>query len=121
MCVICACVCNMLRRYNEEYALLLALGAGILILWQILGKIQEAQGVFSSFLQAVQDSEEYFAVLWRSVIICVITRFASDSCADAGQKALASQVELAGKAAVVLMALPLFSGLLQVISFLAGD
>ncbi len=37
-----------------------------------------------------------------------MTQLASDACSDAGEKALAAKAELAGKLAMLLIALPLF-------------
>ena len=120
LCLICACLSSVFKRYNKEYAVLLSFVTGSMILLQLLRGIQENNSAFSDLIQAAQGADEYFSVLWKAAVICMVTRFAADSCADAGQKALASQVELAGKAAVILMAIPLFSGLAQVILSLAG-
>ena len=120
LCVVCACVCGLLKRYNSEYAVILAFAIGAILLLRIICLWEENAQQLTDLLSAVQGADEYFPVLWKAALICIITRFAADNCADSGQKALASQVELAGKTAVMLMALPLFSGLAEIILSLAG-
>ena len=51
----------------------------------------------------------------RTFAVCYITQMASDSCADAGEKSIAAKIELAGKFAIVLLALPVFDRLMEVI------
>ena len=51
----------------------------------------------------------------KSLAVCYITQMASDSCADAGEKSIAAKIELAGKFAIVLLALPVFDRLTEVI------
>jgi stage III sporulation protein AD len=47
-------------------------------------------------------------ILFKTLGLCFLAQFAADSCRDAGENALASKVELAGKLAIVILALPLF-------------
>ena len=49
-----------------------------------------------------------------------MAQFAADACRDAGESALASRVELAGKMAVVLLSLPLFGEITSVALGLLG-
>ena len=48
-------------------------------------------------------------ILW----ICLITQVACDTCRDIGETAIAARLETAGKAAMLLLAMPVFSELLQ--------
>ena len=49
-----------------------------------------------------------------------MAQFAADACRDAGESSLASKVELAGKVAVILMALPLFEAIANTAITLIG-
>ena len=46
--------------------------------------------------------------------VCFITQLASDACKDAGEGAIASKVELAGKVVILLLAMPLFEQIIGV-------
>ena len=65
-------------------------------------------------LSAYGVEAEYFKVALKALGIGYITSFAADSCRDAGQSALASKAELAGKCAVWMLSLPLVVSVLKI-------
>ena len=75
---------------------------------QILANIVPAIRQINSLLTAAQMPTEYGIILFKTLGICFLAQFAADSCRDAGESALASKVELAGKISIVILALPLF-------------
>jgi len=108
LALVSAVIAVMLRRYNQEYAVVVSITAGGVILVQILANIVPAIRQINSLLTATQLPSEYGIILFKTLGICFLAQFAADSCRDAGESALASKVELAGKLSIVLLALPLF-------------
>lgn len=108
LALVSAVIAVMLRRYNQEYAVVVSITAGVIILVQILANIVPAIRQINSLLTAVQMPTEYGIILFKTLGICFLAQFAADSCRDAGESALASKVELAGKISIVILALPLF-------------
>jgi stage III sporulation protein AD len=106
--IIAAIIAAMLRRYNREYAVVVSIVAGAIILLQIFLNINPAIQQINGLLSASGLSAEYAAILFKSLGICFLAQFAADSCRDAGESALAAKVELAGKITIVVLALPLF-------------
>ena len=60
------------------------------------------------------------AVIIKSLGICYITQLAADTCKDAGEGAMAGRIELSGRVAVLILALPMFTALLQIAVGLIG-
>ena len=58
-------------------------------------------------------SGEYTDILIKSLGICMICQFVSDTCRDCGQSSLASKVEFASKTVIIITALPLFGNILN--------
>ncbi|WP_283607588.1 SpoIIIAC/SpoIIIAD family protein [Faecalispora anaeroviscerum] len=108
LALVSAVIAVMLRRYNQEYAVVVSITAGVIILVQILANIVPAIRQINSLLSAAQLPSEYGIILFKTLGICFLAQFAADSCRDAGESALASKVELAGKLSIVILALPLF-------------
>ena len=108
LALVSAVIAVMLRRYNQEYAVVVSITAGVIILVQILANIVPAIRQINSLLTAAQMPTEYGIILFKTLGICFLAHFAADSCRDAGESALASKVELAGKISIVILALPLF-------------
>lgn len=106
---ICAAVAAaMLRRYHPEYSVLIGIAAGVVILLAVFGSVSPVLNQIGSLMSSSGLSARYAEILLKTLGVCFLTQFAADSCRDAGESALASQVELAGKVAVVLLSLPLF-------------
>ncbi len=109
-----------LRRYHAEYGMLLSILAGVCILAMLLQALPAVMSQISSLLRAASLPEEYALILFKALGLCWLAQFAADSCRDAGEGALASKVELAGKTAVLLTVLPLFSAVGELALGLAG-
>ena len=113
MILIAAILSVLLRQYKGEYALFTAIAAGIAVLLVVTGHVTE--GLYD-LLNSVLDfgmSGAYFMVAFKALGICVVTGFIADLCRDAGQSALASRAELAGRCAVFILSLPLLTSLLE--------
>ena len=93
---------------------MISLLAGVLTLFLILSKLSPAISEISNLLAAAGMANEYGAVLFKALGVCFLAQFAADSCRDAGESALASKVELAGKVLILLLALPLFRQVAQI-------
>ena len=107
LCLICAIASLMLKKYNPEISMLISVGAGVLVAGVIIAQAVPAIDTISTLIKTAELNTEYTSALFRALGICFICQFASDSCSDAGEKALATKIELAGKIAVVLISLPL--------------
>lgn len=105
----------ILRQLRPEFALLLSLGAGVLILGGILAGIQPVVEQIRAIFDSTALPGEYLQVLFKALGICFVTQMACDACRDAGEGAIGAKVELAGKVAVLVVGLPLFAQVLSVV------
>lgn len=108
------------KKYNPEYSLFLSLITGILIFGLILLKISPAVIQIKGLISYAGIPIEYAYILIKTLGICFITQFSSDCCKDAGESALATKVELAGKITILIIALPLFERIATTASKLIG-
>jgi stage III sporulation protein AD len=109
--LVAAILSAMLKRYHQEYAIIVNIAAGIIIIVQILANISPAVQQLNVLLSSAGLSSEYALILFKTLGICFLSQFAADSCRDAGESALATKVELAGKITIVLLALPMFESI----------
>lgn len=113
-------ICVLLRKYNPEYSMVIALAAGVLIFMSVISSISPIIEEVKNLISLSKLPWEYAAVLFKALGICFLTQFAADACQDAGESALSSKIELAGKVMIVLIALPLFEKITQIALFLIG-
>ena len=103
----------LLRRERPEQALAVGLVGGVAVLavavTALSPVLREMQALFSAATQAAV----YIDVVFRALGICLLTQLAADTCRDAGETALASKTELAGKVLLLCVSLPLFRKLLS--------
>jgi Stage III sporulation protein AC/AD protein family. len=118
--VVAAVLAAMIKRYHQEYAIVISIAAGIIILLEIFANIPPAVRQINALISATGLSADYLIILFKSLGICFLTQFAADSCRDAGESALSSQVELAGKIAIVVLSLPLFESIAKTAIGLIG-
>lgn len=109
-----------LKRYNPEISMLLAIGAGVIIFVLVLNQIPQALSQINTLLSRAGMPLQYGQVLFKALGICFLCQFSSDACKDAGQSALASKVELAGKLMIVLLALPMLEDIINTAVVLMG-
>ena len=118
--LIAAILAVTLKRYHQEYAVIISIIAGVIILVEILLNLSPAIKEITTLLSGVGLSEKYGIILFKSLGVCFLAQFAADSCRDAGENALASKVELAGKISILVLSLPLFEEIAQTALGLIG-
>ena len=106
----------IIRQYKPEFSIYVSLTVGIIILGALIGLISPVLDTITELTDAVNLNDIYGSVLLKALAICYITQLASDSCSDAGEKAIASKLEMAGKIAIVVISLPLFQSLVNVVT-----
>lgn len=106
--VVAAFLAVLLRRYNPEYSMAIGLIAGVVILALLLNQITPVISRLKTLLNSTSLPEEYGLILFKALGICLLSQLSADACRDAGETAMASKAELAGKIFLLLLALPLF-------------
>ncbi|MGI6604287.1 MAG: stage III sporulation protein AD [Firmicutes bacterium] len=106
---ITALLAVLLNREKPELALLLGLATGTMILMFAMTRLAGVISVFEGLAERTGVDRQYFALLLKIIAIAYITEFGAQVCHDARQEALASTVELAGKALILLLAVPILT------------
>ncbi|MDP4120044.1 MAG: SpoIIIAC/SpoIIIAD family protein [Bacillota bacterium] len=112
--LIAAILSVTLKKHSPETSIIISIAAGIILLMAILSKIIPAVNQIQTLISNAGMSAEYAGILFKAVGICLICQFSADSCKDAGEAALASKVEFAGKIMILILALPLFEKISQI-------
>ncbi len=117
-CVVSAILSLVLRQYKPEYAVFISLACSIIVVLYLMDGIAQVgdrlQGVFDGTLIA----PELIEVVFKSLGVCILAELAGQVCKDAGEQAIASKIELAGKVALLFLSMPLFLKLLDTAAML---
>jgi len=115
LCLVAAVFAKVLERYNKEQAVFVTVAAASAVLMLMLLGISPVIGTVNSLLGRVEGGAEYSTVIAKALGVCYVTQLGTDICKDCGENALATLVEVSGKIALIVLALPLFEKLLGVI------
>jgi len=113
--VVATIIAIVLKAHRPEIAIQISLLTGIIILTVLLGKIAAVVDLLNSYAQKVNIDLIYFSTLLKIIGIAYIAEFGAEVCRDAGEGAIASKVELAGKVIIILLAVPIITSLLDLI------
>lgn len=118
--IVAAALCVVVKQYRPEAALGISLACGIVIFAAVLVMLAPAISTFSALSERAGLENGFAQVLLKALAVCWITQIAADGCRDAGETAIASKLELAGRAAVLVISLPVFTQLAELITGLLG-
>lgn len=114
--LITVAICLLLKKTNQEFSMASSLIAGIIIFSLIIVNFTPVMDFVNIIISKYNLNSEYITVVIKALGICYITQLASDCCKDSGYEVLSTKVELGGKLAIILVSLPLFENLLNVVN-----
>lgn len=105
----------VIRRDRPEMAVQLSLALAAIIFLLVLTKIDVVLTLFRDLAEKAKISSLYLNTLLKIIGIAYITEFGAQVCRDAGEGAVASKIEFAGKVFVMVMAVPIIALVLDTI------
>ena len=104
-----------LRKQNAEFALLISIMASIFIFFMIMPFLGQAVGLLKDIAGLMDTNVQYTGLILKIIAIAYIAEFGAQICIDAGESAVASKIELAGKALILITSAPVLYGLVDLI------
>lgn len=105
----------ILKQYRPEFAIYVSIIAGVLILFFAMEKFSGIINLLKSISDKTYINRQFLGILLKITGIAIITEFAVSICSDAGEKAIASKIEIGSKVIIVAMSIPIISSLLELI------
>lgn len=105
----------ILKQYKPEFAFAAALAAGIFIFGYTVFTSSEIFEHAKKLIDSSGIDLEKYAILFRCFGISLVTKIASETCKDCGQGSISSKIDFAGKTAILLTAVPLYSEIIEII------
>ena len=105
----------ILKQYRPEYTIYVSIIAGVLILFLAMEKLYGIINLLQSISDKTYINKQFLGILLKITGIAIITEFAVSICADAGEKAIASKIEIGSKVIIIAMSIPIVSSLLELI------
>ncbi|MEG1705013.1 MAG: SpoIIIAC/SpoIIIAD family protein [Clostridia bacterium] len=105
-----------IKEQRKDIALILSIATGIGLLMFSITKISIVVNMLDDLILKSGINKDFFIIIIKVTGISYIIEFARNICIDAGESAIATKLEIAGKVIVVTLSLPLISALVDVLS-----
>lgn len=115
LCLTASIICKALEKNSGEIKILLAICTVCIIFFRISGELAEVISVIKELFNRSDMDGDYLTIIFKGLGICYITQLGCDCCRECGESIIASQLELTGKIAMLIISLPLFKALVAII------
>lgn len=105
----------ILKQYKPEFAIYVSMIAGVLILVLSIQKLTGIINLLQSLANKTYINKSFLSILLKITGIAFITEFAVSICSDAGEKAIASKIEIGSKVIIIAMSIPIITSLLVLV------
>lgn len=117
-CISAVVICKAIEKNSSEIKIIMVLAAASIIFIKVIGYAAGISSAIAEIFGQADMDQTYLKILFKGLGICYLTEFTVDYCRDCGENVIASQAELAGKLAMLIISLPLFSALLEIVKTL---
>ena len=106
----------VLKEQKKEIALIMTIFACVILMLFAMTKMESVIGVIESLINKSGINKDFFLIILKVTGIAYLIEFGKNICIDAGQKSIATKLEMAGKVIILTISLPVISALVNVIS-----
>jgi len=110
---------SILKQYKPEYSIQISVAAGVIIFISVSDSLKDIYLYIENLCDSAGIDKDYINVLFKVTGISYLCEFTSSICRDAGESAMALNVDIAGKITLIYLSLPIFKELLVVITEVA--
>lgn len=114
--IVAAVIIVVLRAQKPEMAVQVSIVTGVVIFLLLASKLSAVLELLEGYADRAGVNTVYFTTVLKIVGIAYIAEFGAEVCRDAGEGSIASKIELGGKVLIVLLAVPIMTSLLDLIT-----
>lgn len=106
----------IIKEQKPEIAILLTCVSSILIMMYAISQMSGVIDMLNKLVETSNINKEFLTIILKVTGIAYIVEFGKNVCIDAGQSAIATKLEMAGKVIIVVLSFPLINALLTIVS-----
>lgn len=100
---------------RRDISIWITIVSGIIIFFFGISKFQYIVDMFHDLTNYIGIQEKYITIILKMIGIAYLSEFTASICKDAGQNAIAGQVDFFGKMSMILVSLPVLQSLVETI------
>ncbi len=106
----------LVKGYKPELAMQISLAAAALIFIMAVPYLRSTVAMFRDIAAQVGIDSRFIGIVVKIIGIAYLAQFGAELCKDAGEGAVASKIELAGKLIIMTMSMPIMYKLLALVN-----
>lgn len=104
-----------IKKEKVEYAVLIGIAAGSFIFGYAILQLSVVVNFMKELIEKLPIKSDYLGLILKMLGVTYVAEFASGICKDAGYQAIAGQIEMFAKLAIVALSVPGLQLFLQVL------
>ncbi len=105
-----------LKGWRPEIAIQISVAASAVIFFLLAPYIKTVIEMFQDISNQVGMDMKYLSIVLKVIGIAYAAQFGAELCRDAGESAVASKIELAGKIIIMTLSMPVMYKLIEVVN-----
>ena len=105
----------LLRNQRPEMAVLFGTAVSVSIFLFLIGPLTEVIALLQELAVRAQVNLNYVVIVLKIIAVAYIAEFGAQIARDAGEGAVAEKFELAGKVLILVMAVPIVTGIVDLV------
>lgn len=105
-----------IKNQRPEFAIQASLLTAVIIFAAVLPYLKAIVEMFEEISKEIGLEQVYIGLVLKVIGIAYVAQFASELCRDAGEGAIATKIELAGKIIIMTLSMPVICSLLEVVN-----
>ncbi len=105
----------IVEKNNKELGIVLVLFVTIGMFLAVFSSIKEIIEVLKKLADGAGLNNTYLMIILKATGIAYLVEIVKNVCSDAGNSALASKVELAGKVSITILTIPLLTNVINLV------
>ena len=113
---IITCVCTLiLKPVRPDFAIVCAIVGGIVVLLYAFSYFSNIFDTFNNIFNISGLNHSIYGIVFKIIGIGYLTEFTASICADTGNSSLGDKVLLGGKIIILVISLPIITGILDIV------
>ena len=108
----------LLQRHSKDFSVILTLTVCVMIAVACIQLLRPVTELFNQLITIGKIDREYFQIIMKAVGIGLLSEITTLICNDAGNTAMGKMLHLLATVTILLISLPLFSGLIELFNTL---
>lgn len=106
----------LLKQSSKEFAFIVTIAATVILFGLVIDDLTSILDKINTLSNQIENLNSYVSLMVKILAVTLITQFIIDLCKDNGESALASQTEITSKILILIMVMPLFESVINIVS-----